>query len=155
MRWSKNILEERESSDQITIGSMDSNFCVILALTLYLEHFVILNNQDSNPILFSVSKRRIHALFEEIMAQQDFPLSQSSNPIETHSICKLPAIYGRRNGCSKDVLMQEEDGNQTNISWIHLLIVWFHFLIQKFYQHYALEIQLSILLNKNLILTKL
>ena len=60
---SKNVLEERESPDQISISSMDFNFCVIFALTLHLEHIVILNYQDSNPILFSMSKRRTHALF--------------------------------------------------------------------------------------------
>ena len=101
MRWSKNVLEKRESPDQIIIGSMDSNVCVILALA-HLEHGVILNNQDSNPMLFGVSKRRIRALFEEITTQQDFALSQSSNPIGTHTIRKLPTIYARRNGCSKD-----------------------------------------------------
>ena len=78
MRWSKNILKERESPDQITIGSMDSNFFVILALALHLVHSMILKNQDSNPMLFSLSKMRIGAPFEEIMGQQDFPLSQSS-----------------------------------------------------------------------------
>ena len=101
MTRSKNVLEERESPDQIIIGSMSSNFCVIMALALHLEHGVILNNQGSNPMLFSVSKRRIRALFEKIMAQKDFPLFQSSNPIGTHSICKLLATYASHNGCSK------------------------------------------------------
>ena len=52
-------------------------------------------------MLFSVSKRRTRALFEEIIAQQDVPLSQLPSPIVTHSICNLPATYTRRNGCSK------------------------------------------------------
>ena len=44
MRWSINVLEEKESPDQIIVGSMDSNFYVILALALHLDHSVILNN---------------------------------------------------------------------------------------------------------------
>ena len=36
MKWGKNVLEKRESPDQIIIGSMDSNFCVILSLALHL-----------------------------------------------------------------------------------------------------------------------
>ena len=80
MRWNKNVLGERENLDQIIIGPMDSNFCIILALALHLEHSVILNNQDSNPMLFSISKGRIRALFEEITAQQNFRLYQYSTP---------------------------------------------------------------------------
>ena len=53
-------------------------------------------------MLFSMSKRRICTLFEEIIELQHFPLSQSSSPIRTHSIWKLPATYVRHNGYSKD-----------------------------------------------------
>ena len=103
MRWSKNILEERESLDQITTGSMDLNDCVLLALSLHLEHCTLeINQQDGKPLLFRISKQRIRALFEEITTPLDFPLSQTLHPIGTHSICKLPTTYVRQNGCSKD-----------------------------------------------------
>ena len=55
MRWSKNVLEERERLGQIIIGSMDPNVCVILALTLHLEHSVFEQSVDS-PYLFGTSK---------------------------------------------------------------------------------------------------
>ena len=35
--WSKNVLEERECPDQILLGAMDVDFCVLLALGCYLE----------------------------------------------------------------------------------------------------------------------
>ena len=103
MRWSRNILEERESPDQIIIGSVDPNYCVILALSLHLVHSTLeINQQDGTPLLLSISKRRIRALFEEITTKPDFLLTQTLHPIGTHSICKLPATYARRNGCSND-----------------------------------------------------
>ena len=101
MRWSKNVLEERESLDQIIIGSMDPNVCVILALTLHLEHSVFEQSVDS-PYLFGTSKQRIRLLFERITQETNFLASESSAPIGTHSICKLPATYARQNGCTKD-----------------------------------------------------
>ena len=92
-----------ESLDQITIGSLDPNYCAILDLSLHLEHSTLeINQQDGTPLLFNISKRRIRALFEEITTQPDFPLSQTLHPIGTHFIRKLPATYARRNGCSKD-----------------------------------------------------
>jgi hypothetical protein len=32
VRWSKNVLDERNCPDQIFLGSMDSDFCILLAL---------------------------------------------------------------------------------------------------------------------------
>ena len=95
MRWSKNFLEERESPGQIIIGSLDSNYCVVLVLALYLEHSLILNNQDNNLI------------------------------IGIHSICKLPATFFLLGvmAVPRMMLIQEENANQTNVSWIRILIV--------------------------------
>ena len=102
MRWSKNVLEERKSPDQIIIGSMDPNFCVLLGLALHLEHASLTINQNSSPLLFSVPKRSIQDLLGEITSQEDFLIFNRNSPIGTHSIRKLPATYARRNGCSKD-----------------------------------------------------
>ena len=102
MRWSKNVLEERESPDQIIMGSMDPRFCVLLGLTLHLEHSTLRQSENCSPFLFSVTKSRIRLLFDEVTTTDDFPLSQENRPIGTHSICKLPATYARQNGCSKD-----------------------------------------------------
>jgi hypothetical protein len=37
MRWSKNILEERDAPEQIVMGSMDPKMCPILNLAVYIE----------------------------------------------------------------------------------------------------------------------
>ena len=102
MRWSKSFLKERESPDQIIIGSMDPNSCVLLGLVLHLEHTSLTINQNGSPLLFTVPKRHIQALLDEIVNQKDLPLFNTSYPMGTHSIRKLPATYTTRNGCSKD-----------------------------------------------------
>ena len=101
MQWSKNVLEERKSPDQIIMGSMDPIYCVLFGLALHFEHTEILRNENNSPFLFGITKHRIRILFEEIMLQENFQL-KSPNLIGTHSIRKLPATYARRNGCSKD-----------------------------------------------------
>jgi len=37
VRWSKNVMEERDCPDQILMGAMDPHFCVLLLLGAYLE----------------------------------------------------------------------------------------------------------------------
>ena len=40
MNWSKNVQEERDAPFQIVLGCMDSLYCVLTSLTLWLElHF--------------------------------------------------------------------------------------------------------------------
>ena len=59
MRWSKNVLKERESPNQIILGSMDPNFCVKLGLALHLEHANLKIHQNNTPLLFNLPNRHI------------------------------------------------------------------------------------------------
>ena len=80
MRWSKNILEERKSPNQIILGSIDPNFCVSLGLVLYLEHASLTINQNRIPLLLNLPKRFIQALLDEIVNQEDFCFSMQIFP---------------------------------------------------------------------------
>ena len=40
MCWSKNVLEERDAPDQILLGAMDPDFCILLVLAIYLENWI-------------------------------------------------------------------------------------------------------------------
>ena len=40
MCWSKNVLEERDAPDQILIGAMDPDYCILMALAVYLEYWM-------------------------------------------------------------------------------------------------------------------
>ena len=101
MRWSKNVLEERESPDQIIFGSMDWTYCVLVSLAIHLEHATLERDEDGSIPMFGVKKERMRDLFTEITNQESFQLVLPG-PIGTHSIRKMPATYARRNGCSKD-----------------------------------------------------
>jgi hypothetical protein len=37
IKWSKNVVDERLCPDQILLGANDPDYCVLLALALYLE----------------------------------------------------------------------------------------------------------------------
>ena len=50
MRWSKNILEERDSPVQILLGSMNDELCVLLSLGIYIE--VMAMKTDQMEFLF-------------------------------------------------------------------------------------------------------
>ena len=108
MQWSKNVLEEHESHNQIIHGSMNPNFYVLLGLALHLEHASLTINQNSSPLLFSVRKQHIQALLGEIVNQEEFPLFNASSPIRTQSIRKLTVAYARSNGCTKDYVDARE-----------------------------------------------
>lgn len=43
VRWSKNIMEERQCLPQISLGAMDPVFCVILNLAIHLEECLSIN----------------------------------------------------------------------------------------------------------------
>lgn len=44
VRWSKNVMEERNCPDQILLAASDSDFCVHLHLATYMEYALELNN---------------------------------------------------------------------------------------------------------------
>ena len=72
MKWSKNVLEERDTPDQVVFGSMDSNFCSILGLAIHLEHRLDggMRIDVENQSLFGVSKKAFSAYFIEITGRK-------------------------------------------------------------------------------------
>ena len=56
MRQSINILEERESPNQIIIGSMDWTYCVLLSLAIYLEHAALERDENGSILMLGVKK---------------------------------------------------------------------------------------------------
>ena len=93
MHWSKNDVKEHKSRNQIILGSMDTNFCVLLGLALHLEHASLAIDQNSSPLLFNVRKPYMQVLLDKIVNQEDFLLFNTNSPIGTYSIRILPATY--------------------------------------------------------------
>ena len=42
VRWSKNVMEERDCPDQVLVGAMDPLFCTLLLLGAHLEMTVMM-----------------------------------------------------------------------------------------------------------------
>ena len=142
------------------MGSIDPNYCVQLGLGLHLKRIEILRNEHNSPLLFGMIKRRVRTLFEKITLQDIFHFT-SPNPIGTHSIRKLPAIYPKRNGCSKDDVdaMERWNSNKRIVdTYIDNLIPFPDAVVSTLCiggpVKYAMREEFSNLINGNLILVK-
>ena len=72
MCWSKNVLEERDAPDQIILGSVDPNFCVLLSLAVHLEYSIGAGLVSRETTLFGVSKSRISKLLSTLLSENIF-----------------------------------------------------------------------------------
>jgi hypothetical protein len=52
LRWTKNCLDERQAPSQIVLGAMDSDCCVLIALSIYLQQVLELHHVQ---LYFSVT----------------------------------------------------------------------------------------------------
>lgn len=57
LRWTKNCLEERHAPDQIILGAMDSDYCLIAALSIYLQHAYKFTNASRSEFFFCDSDK--------------------------------------------------------------------------------------------------
>ncbi len=130
--WSKNVMEERDCPTQLLVGAMDTRYCVITGVALWLEHHFKLDPQE-NDFLFSIggvcpdhfeidmegedNPEKEAALKEE--ACVDYIKSQAYQNLSSffkdsdfvpvddglkgiHSIRKLATDITRGSGCSRD-----------------------------------------------------
>lgn len=114
LRWSKNVHEERDAPNQILIGAMDSMFCALLGLAVWLE--VFLSNggiAEQTPYIFGLNEDvevpkggdKIKDAVSDIFAKDVFNQPEfltDDGPLGTHSFRKFASTFCRRNGCSKD-----------------------------------------------------
>ena len=113
--WSKNVLEERTCPDQILLGSMDSDFCVLLGLGCYLEsrfssfqqapngrRFLFgQSDEDDEPIRINERYQRV---LRKVWAHEEMKqlVAQVRGGIGSHSIRKFPATWAAEHGISQD-----------------------------------------------------
>ena len=107
MRWSKNVMDERDCPKQIIMGAMNSKYCVELALALYLEKWIgdgegtVSQWVFANGTTTAADKTedqdkvagRIRSLFgrylkKAVLDNEDFNQEVSGN-LGTHSIPKI------------------------------------------------------------------
>ena len=120
MRWSKNVLEERDCPKQIIMGAMNSKYCVELGLALYLEKWIgdgdgavsqwmFSNGQSTDTDTTAVQNKdasQIRSAFGRFLKKaalnnEEFSREVSGN-LGTHSIRKIATTVVRQRGCSKD-----------------------------------------------------
>jgi hypothetical protein len=118
LNWSKNVTEERDAPWQIVLGSIDTSFCVLASLSLWMELNLKANpNALLSPYLFNFcddnsipaggqkSKETAHNMFNKIFRMADFNGSTTNggtDSLGSHSIRKFAATHARKSGCSKD-----------------------------------------------------
>ena len=105
--WSKNVREERDAPQQVLFGSMDTRFCVLVNLALWLEFALEHHPAPHNEFVF-----RLDGLDDPIRIKEQYiaAFNQATRMpgtliqaglVGSHSTRKLAATWGRSNGCSK------------------------------------------------------
>jgi Transcriptional activator of glycolytic enzymes len=118
LNWSKNVSEERDAPWQVVLGSMDTAFCVLVSLSLWMEVNLRSNpNALLSPYLFNFcddnsipaggqkSKETAQIMFHKVFKMEEFnnaAVIGADNMLGSHSIRKFAATHARRSGCSKD-----------------------------------------------------
>ena len=101
MCWSKNVLDEQSTTDQIILGAGDPVFCTILALAIHLETNIGSGLIGKETTLFGINKQLASSSLKMILEEDDFERS-ADGELGSHSTRKFAATLARRNGCSRD-----------------------------------------------------
>lgn len=115
--WSKNVYEERDCPDQIFFGSFDSQYCLLLSMSIYLEVWLGDNTVNTNKrFLFAASNNdpadddktveRLKTNYSKVLRKYFVEFVRLSKELGTHSIRKFAASFARGLGC----LVDEIDG---------------------------------------------
>jgi Transcriptional activator of glycolytic enzymes len=113
VRWSKNVMEERQCPPQLLLGAMDPMFCLLLNFAIYLEEMLFRNpdqvylftdaTSDNAPKnLIQTYRKRLekvvwnHEEFKALATEDD------TEGVGTHSYRKFPSNYARGCGCTPD-----------------------------------------------------
>ena len=113
VRWSKNVMEERQCPPQILLGAMDPLFCLLLNFGVYLEETLARNpNQlylftdsttDNAPKnLIQTYRKRLEKLIWKDQQFKDLATEDDTEGVGTHSYRKFPSNYARGCGCTPD-----------------------------------------------------
>ena len=124
LNWSKNVHEERDAPWQMVLGCMDTVYCVLVSIALFLEMNLSRNpSAMSSPYLFCFCNditvpgggQKTKDIVQNILGQQIFKQAeflgdadaddneaQAAGFLGSHSIRKYAATHARRCGCTKD-----------------------------------------------------
>ena len=101
MCWSKNVLDERRTTDQIVLGAADLCFCPLLSLAIHLEYNIENGTIGPKSSLFGINKALASDRLKKIISDDSFP-RVAEGQLGSHSTRKFAATLARQNGCSRD-----------------------------------------------------
>ena len=114
VRWSKNVMEERDCPDQILMGSQDHEFCVLKALAGHLETYMTYGHGYTAKFMYSPDldddapsrrnacyQRRMNVLCGSEMFQEIARLTPGNTA--SHAIRKFAVTFAKQAGsCTLD-----------------------------------------------------
>ncbi len=118
LNWSKNVGDERDAPWQIILGSMDTTFCVLESLAIWMEmnmhanasagvlSYVFLISDDADvPSSGQTAKNIAQTIFgQKVFKMVEFTSNADDSGclLGSHIICKYAATHARKCGCNKD-----------------------------------------------------
>ena len=117
LNWPKNVTEECDAPWQVVLGLMDTLFCVLTSLALWMELNHLENpNAALLPYLFNFSddvsipkggqksKETAQTIFNKVFKMEVFggKAADGTDSSGSHSIRKFAATLAQRSGCTKD-----------------------------------------------------
>jgi hypothetical protein len=117
LNWSKNFTEERDAPWQVVLGLMDTLFCVLTSLALWMElnhrenpnagllpHLFHFSDDVSIPKGGQKSKETAQTIFNKVFKMEVFggKTTGGTDSLGSQSIRKFAASHARRSGSIKD-----------------------------------------------------
>jgi hypothetical protein len=113
VRWSKNVMEERQCPPQILLGAMDPLFCILLHLAIYLEETLSCNpNQEylftdstaekAPKNLIQTYRKRLEKIVFKNPEFIALATDDDEEGVGTHLYRKFPSNYTRGCGAIPD-----------------------------------------------------
>ena len=114
MKWSKNVREERDCPWQILLGAMDPDFCILLALSIYLEDWMGSGDGMNSRFMFAdgiedsdankSKKAYATALRDKVFKHEEFLqlMRRTGGSLGSHSMRKFPTTWVIQSGGTQD-----------------------------------------------------
>ena len=106
---SKNISHEGQITEQIMLGSMNPQFCVLLNLAIYIELVLDGTHDGDREYIFGsggkneASKRKFSKILKDLLKHPSFH-RLAAGLLGTHSLRKGPATYAALVGLSREYI---------------------------------------------------
>jgi hypothetical protein len=128
LTWSKNVLEERDAPWQTVLGSIDTAFCVLFNLAIWLEltscrplPYVFNFSEDTTiPSGGTKAKNRAMDVLRDVFRALELDIGDGE--VGMHSICKCASTHVRGNGVSKDDKDTRGRWKVTAVSLIDMIV---------------------------------